>query len=156
MAGATLERDVDGDGATILARLFGGRRLRYEKLFAFDARGTALAATMEIEARQIRLRVEDEGAAYPITIDPLLTSVFDSRLTALQAGAEFGRSVAGAGDVNGDGYGDVIVGAQMYDAGQADEGAAFVFHGGPGGIPSISAPAAVIQSNQAVLFSGSV
>ncbi|MCC6652797.1 MAG: FG-GAP repeat protein [Candidatus Eisenbacteria bacterium] len=147
VAGATLERDADGDGATILAP--GGRRLRYEKLLAFDARGTALAATMEIEARQIRLRVEDEGAAYPITIDPLLTSVFDSRLTALQAGAEFGRSVSAAGDVNGDGYGDVIVGAQMYDAGQADEGAAFVFHGGPGGIPSIAAPAAVIQSNQA-------
>ncbi|MBK7368181.1 MAG: FG-GAP repeat protein [Candidatus Eisenbacteria bacterium] len=144
--GATLERTAGGDGATILAP--GGRRLRYEKLSAFDARGTALAATMEVEPRTIRLRVEDEGAAYPITIDPLLTSVFDSRLTALQAGAEFGRAVSAAGDVNGDGYGDVIVGAQMYDAGQTNEGAAFVFHGGPGGIPSVSAPAAVIQSNQ--------
>jgi hypothetical protein len=38
--------------------------------------------------------------------------------------------VAGAGDVNGDGYADVIVGAPLYDNGQSDEGAAFVFLGG--------------------------
>ena len=40
-----------------------------------------------------------------------------------------GISVASAGDVNGDGYADVIVGAHLYDAGQTDEGAAFVFLG---------------------------
>jgi hypothetical protein len=44
--------------------------------------------------------------------------------------ANFGSSVAGAGDVNGDGYADLIVGATLYDAGQSDEGAAFVFYGG--------------------------
>ncbi|MFN2114475.1 MAG: FG-GAP-like repeat-containing protein, partial [Anaerolineae bacterium] len=46
-----------------------------------------------------------------------------------QAGAAFGTSVASAGDVNGDGYSDVIVGAPEYDSGQSDEGAAFVWHG---------------------------
>jgi hypothetical protein len=34
--------------------------------------------------------------------------------------------------VNGDGFADVIVGASDYDAGQTDEGAAFVFHGNAG------------------------
>ena len=44
--------------------------------------------------------------------------------------------MAGAGDVNGDGYADVIVGAFLYDAGQSDEGAAFVFLGSGSGIAS--------------------
>ncbi|MBK7949139.1 MAG: FG-GAP repeat protein [Deltaproteobacteria bacterium] len=43
-------------------------------------------------------------------------------------------SVAGAGDVNGDGYDDVIVGAQLYDSGEDGEGAAFIFLGGVAGI----------------------
>ncbi len=49
-------------------------------------------------------------------------------------GALLGRSVSGAGDVNGDGYADVIVGATGYDAGQSNEGAAFVFLGSASGI----------------------
>jgi hypothetical protein len=48
-----------------------------------------------------------------------------------QAYARFGRWVGTAGDVNGDGYADVIAGAYLYDAGHTDEGAAFVYHGGP-------------------------
>ncbi len=47
-----------------------------------------------------------------------------------QADAEFGYSVATAGDVNGDGYSDIIVGARYYDNGGTNAGAAFVYHGG--------------------------
>src|SRR5262249_24283132 len=46
-----------------------------------------------------------------------------------QGNAQLGYSVAGAGDVNGDGFADVIVGAPYYDNGSTDEGAAFVFYG---------------------------
>jgi FG-GAP repeat len=48
--------------------------------------------------------------------------------------AWFGRSVASARDVNGDGYGDVIIGAPQYDNGQTDEGGAFGYYGSPGGL----------------------
>jgi hypothetical protein len=50
-----------------------------------------------------------------------------------QANATLGESVASAGDVNGDGYGDVIVGAPAYTNDTAFEGRAYVFHGSPTG-----------------------
>jgi FG-GAP repeat len=67
-----------------------------------------------------------------------------------QAGALLGTSVAGAGDVNGDGFGDVLVGAQFYDSGQEDEGAAFVFLGSASGIMSggPASAATTLESNQ--------
>ena len=46
----------------------------------------------------------------------------------------FGVSVGTAGDVNGDGYGDVIVGAPRYDNGETNEGRAFVYHGSATGL----------------------
>ena len=48
------------------------------------------------------------------------------------------EAVAGAGDVNGDGYADVIVGAPLYENGQTDEGAAFVFLGNSSGRPVLA------------------
>jgi len=68
-------------------------------------------------------------------IDPLLTETADAQLESNQGFAQLGFSVAGAGDVNGDGYADVIVGAFQYDADQTDEGAAFVFLGNSAGRP---------------------
>lgn len=55
-------------------------------------------------------------------------------LDGLQAGEVFGASLAGAGDVNGDGFADLIVGAPHYWGGQGDEGAARVFCGGGQGV----------------------
>jgi len=63
-----------------------------------------------------------------------------------QAGAWFGRWATTAGDVNGDGYSDVIVGAPYYDNGQADEGRAFVYHGSAAGLEA--EPAWTTESNQ--------
>jgi hypothetical protein len=51
-----------------------------------------------------------------------------------QAGALFGASVSLAGDVNGNGYGDVIVGAPGYANGHAAEGAAFLYLGASVGL----------------------
>ncbi|MBL0055245.1 MAG: FG-GAP repeat protein [Chitinophagaceae bacterium] len=66
-----------------------------------------------------------------------------------QIGAQFGISVASAGDVNGDGYSDVIIGAYQYDDGvNAHEGRAFVYHGSPTGL-SVSPTNNLDAGNQA-------
>jgi hypothetical protein len=52
------------------------------------------------------------------------------------AASQFGRSLAGAGDVNGDGYGDIVIGAPGV---MASAGRAYVYlgrSGGPGATPS--------------------
>jgi hypothetical protein len=69
-----------------------------------------------------------------------------------QSDAEFGRSVSSAGDVNGDGYDDVIVGAFAYESGEANEGAAFVYHGSASGLSGTADWTA--QSDQADAFFG--
>jgi len=167
--GFTLERRPEGEGSLVLelsvaggaAALRGdavvfrtamGRRLRYGGLAAADATGDSLVARFEVTAPdRLRLWVDEADAAYPVTIDPTLTGTVDAQLEADQADAELGVSVAGAGDVNGDGYDDVIVGARFYDAGQTDEGAAFVFLGSASGVASgnPASAAAQLESDQA-------
>ncbi|HEX5029902.1 MAG TPA: FG-GAP-like repeat-containing protein, partial [Candidatus Eisenbacteria bacterium] len=51
-----------------------------------------------------------------------------------QAAAQFGAAVSTAGDVNGDGYDDVMVGAPNFDTTLTDEGKAFLYLGGAGGL----------------------
>ena len=46
----------------------------------------------------------------------------------------FGENVASAGDVNGDGYSDVIVGAPYNDGGAYNTGEAYVYHGSSSGL----------------------
>jgi len=71
-----------------------------------------------------------------------------------QAGAHFGASVAPAGDVNGDGYSDVLVGAPQFDNGQTDEGRAFLYLGSASGLsPS---PSWTWEPNEAGASAGSV
>jgi len=52
-------------------------------------------------------------------------------LTGENSNDHFGCSVSTAGDVNGDGFDDVIVGAQDNDAGGLNAGRAYIFFGGP-------------------------
>ncbi|MCA9726983.1 MAG: FG-GAP repeat protein, partial [Candidatus Eisenbacteria bacterium] len=67
-------------------------------------------------------------------------------VTGDQAGAKLGFSVACAGDVDGDGHSDVIVGAPLYDHPENDEGVAFVYFGFAGGIVG---PGYLLESDDA-------
>ncbi len=71
------------------------------------------------------------GRAYIYYGGPGADATADVTLTGAAASDYFGFSVGGAGDVNGDGYSDVIVGAYMNDAGASDAGRAYVYYGGP-------------------------
>ena len=59
------------------------------------------------------------------------------------AGDESGRSVAIIGDVNGDGFDDVAVGAPYYSNGNTAEGAVYIHHGTDLGIDTN--PAVVLE-----------
>ena len=68
-----------------------------------------------------------------------LRTPFAAGFTGPDAGGSFGYSVAGAGDVNGDGYTDVIVGA--YNA-LSNTGRAYIYLG-RSPAPAVKAPTAM-------------
>ena len=69
----------------------------------------------------------------------------DVNLTTNQEQANTGFGVSSAGDINGDGYGDVVVGVPGYSNGEEEEGALYIYYGTASGIPST--PSLIIESN---------
>src|SRR5215216_3384306 len=80
----------------------------------------------------------------PPPLPPPPPEIFGGRLliapTGIGPGEQFGNSVANAGDVNGDGYPDVIVGSWTSDVPTGDAGSAYVYFGGPqaDGVPDLT------------------
>ena len=72
----------------------------------------------------------DAGRAYIYFGGGSMDNTADMILTGEAPGNEFGNSVSTAGDVNGDAYSDVIVGAYSNSAGGADAGRAYIYYGG--------------------------
>ena len=81
----------------------------------------------------------DVGAAYVYFGGPLPVAQRSLTLPANPGDRLFGDCVAGAGDVNGDGYDDVIVGVVLNDTVGASGGRAYVYFGGsvPDAIPDV-------------------
>lgn len=109
-----------------------------------------LEATLAYVDNRIQISVDVAGATYPVTIDPIIANgtpqTANKVLEINQSYMWLGFSVSSAGDVNGDGYSDVIVGAPQYDKGQDNEGAAFVYKGDPSGL---TLTAVTLECNQA-------
>lgn len=123
---------VDEHSAELLTS--DGTSLLYSGLFVWDSTGRELPAVMEAVNGGLQLRVDVAGAVWPVEIDPSLTN-----LEANQASASFGIALSGAGDVNGDGFDDVAVGAHAYDNGSTNEGRAFVYLGSATGVSTTAA-----------------
>ncbi len=122
----SVEGDLRAEGGTDGQYIYfvgedGASLLSYSGLVAFDARGKALASRMRIADGEVRLEVKDEGAEYPLTIDPLIAT--ETKLTASDAAAgdSFGGEVAISGNT-------AVVGASNDNtpAGN-DAGSAYVF-----------------------------
>ncbi|MBL8385558.1 MAG: FG-GAP repeat protein, partial [Burkholderiales bacterium] len=108
---------------------------------AWSAAGTTVinARTYEVFTQgAATLQVE---AAATVFTGPIQLSALDGSggfmLSGVLADDQSGGSVSGAGDVNGDGFGDLIVGAMFADInGVADAGAAYVVFGAASGFAS--------------------
>jgi uncharacterized protein (TIGR03382 family) len=142
VSGARVE--VEGGTATLVRG--GGAPLSYGGLRAWDETGLELPSRMEWRSGGLRLVVEDAGAQGTVTVDPVLAANPSWRAEGNQAGALM-QAVASAGDVNGDGYGDVVVGAPGYTNSQFQEGAAFLYLGSATGLSTTASW--TVGSNQA-------
>jgi hypothetical protein len=120
---------------------FGG--IQYTDLHVEDADGRALASSMEWDeaARTLTLRVPEGALAearFPVTVDPLISSPVWSIDATDQIDARQYNS-ASAGDVNRDGYSDLLVGAFMYDGQAINEGRAYLYLGSATGLGTLPA-----------------
>jgi len=127
--------NADGTGAKFDSK---GFELDYSYLSTVDAGGRSLPSRMVAVAGGLAIEVDDRGAQYPIVIDPVVFNATWS-VESNQSDAQFGFSSASAGDVNGDGFSDAIVGAPFFDNQQQDEGRAFLFLGSMTGLATTAA-----------------
>ncbi|HKO79030.1 MAG TPA: hypothetical protein VJU78_01485 [Chitinophagaceae bacterium] len=141
-------------------------KLRYDQLKVWDRNHQLLDASMELidEGKTLIISVDDTHAAYPVTIDPLnhtpnWTDNGQGVLPSLDV--LYGSTVSDAGDVNNDGFDDIIIGAPanidvLSSTVIASTGQAFIYLGsatGPSTTPDIT-----LQSSSAInaLFGFSV
>ena len=129
-----------------------GARLGRSVATAGDVNGDGFADAI-VGAYSFDNGESDEGAAWVYlgsAIGPGTSPAWSAESN--QVGAWFGRSVSSAGDVNADGFSDVVISAYNFDNGQTDEGRIFVYHGSATGL-SLS-PDWIFESDQAGAFLG--
>lgn len=116
----TAERSGDGRAIRFCDRE-GRVVLHYAGLAAWDTNGRVLAASLHLDGSELSIHVSDDGAVYPVTVDPVCF-VEEARLEASDEanGDMFGRSVSVSGDT-------ALVGASHDDDQGTSSGSAYVF-----------------------------
>lgn len=119
-------------------RLLGddGDALVVRGLAAQDARGDDVPLRFQGTDDGFRVVVDDEGAEYPIVVDPVYTGE-DWSVHGV-GGDELGFVVGGAGDTNGDGYDDVLVGSSS---------ATYLFEGSASGVGTSAVATLLVASD---------
>lgn len=127
---------VEANGPDLWLRGPDGTELRVRAPTAQDADQRPLPARFEAGYPGFSIVVDDSGARYPLRIDPVYTT---PSVTLAPGGTRsVGWSVAPAGDVNGDGVADVLVGAP-----QAGSGVVYLFAGSEAGV--VTAPLSTLR-----------
>ncbi|MGB7291848.1 MAG: NEW3 domain-containing protein [Thermodesulfobacteriota bacterium] len=99
----------------------------YSKLYAYDSLGKELPSSLNASGDHISIIIDDYGANYPITVDPIM--ILETKIrTASDPNilANYGRSVAISGDT-------AVVGAPGNDTNGDSSGAAYVLSRDIGG-----------------------
>lgn len=130
LGAGTPARAAGSRGAAILAGVVPGETFGCSVSTAGDVNGDTYTDII-VGAYQSGTATNPSGRAYIYFGGPRADDRADVVLSGEAAGDAFGVSVAAAGDVNHDGFGDVIVGAYENDAKGANAGRAYVYFGGP-------------------------
>jgi uncharacterized repeat protein (TIGR01451 family) len=95
---ANVEGILNNDASGLSFAGENGQTLRYDQLKAYDSNNVQLEAKMVYATGQIAIQVNDRGAAYPITIDPLI--YLEQKVVSSDGTGEnfFGFSVAISGE----------------------------------------------------------
>ena len=129
--GFKIQGDVAGDRAGIVSSAgdFNGDGFDDFIVGAYRSNGGTGAAYL----------IFGKAGGFPSLIDLTEFSASDGfKVSGEASGDEAGRSVSAAGDINGDGFADIIVGALKNDAGGTDAGAAYVLFGHDSGFGPIN------------------
>jgi hypothetical protein len=112
---------VDSTGAGLTLKQRDGQTvLRYTGLAAQDAAGKTLRCWLELYGNELLLRINDDGARYPIAVDPWVQAAKLINSTGAESD-DFGHAVAISGNT-------VVVGAQNVKVGSNTfQGALYVF-----------------------------
>jgi trimeric autotransporter adhesin len=113
---------ADSDTDLVLQGHDGQTILRYAGVASYDAMGKPLRTWVEVRDRQVRLRVDDAGAVYPVVVDPWLQkaklSASDGKWNSL-----FGSSLSVSRNGN-----LIVIGACQSEIGKnLGQGAVYVF-----------------------------
>jgi hypothetical protein len=110
----------------------------YRNLTAFDDSDRELAAWFDAVGDVLEIHVDVTDAAWPIFVDPIISSPGTDTRQGVAASDNFGAMIA-VRDINNDGRFDVAVGVPGFDeTGLNNEGAAQVFLGNGPGMSSTS------------------
>ncbi|MGI9290869.1 MAG: FG-GAP-like repeat-containing protein, partial [Gammaproteobacteria bacterium] len=107
--------------------------LYMRNLYVVDANDRELMAAFTTVDNRLSIAVDVTDAVYPVIVDPLITAI-RTLLEADITEAQFGEKVASAGDVNGDGFADILVGVTDYGTSGSEEGGVFLYLGNENGI----------------------